>query len=337
MKNGLQVFICLCFVILSCSDDKLDVDVSAVNVDIRFDRFEKELFKATSKAELSQINKALIEKGGELYEFYVYDMLRSGSVYDDSIAQYLWYFVTDSIMCMTADDIEKSYADFDQIESEIINAFKHQKYHLPNAPLPHQVITYNGAFNYGVISTDSAIGLGLEMYLGSENRVIKEIPFPVYVKDKMDRLYLVVDVAQSWLMTNVLEQERGETFLSSLIYFGKLKYAMEALLPDLEKEKIMRYTTDEYEYALASEYNIWQYLVDMNWIYTTDVKVKLRFFEEAPTTVGITDSPGRIGQFMGWQMVRAYMEKNPAVTLQELLAEQNESKILKAYKPQPNE
>lgn len=337
MKHRLSALILLCFVIASCTNDKLDVDVSDVDVNIVFERFEVELFKGTSPAEMTRINNELIEKGGELYEFYVYDMLRSGSVYDDSIGQYLWFFVSDSMMRMVNDDLEVQFGDFEVIEDQFVDMFKHQKYHLPNTPIPTKIITYNSAFSYGVISTDSVIGIGLEMYLGPENRILKEVRFPVYMKNKMSREYLASDVAHSWIATNVLGDDRGETFLSSMIYYGKLMYILEAMMPDVPENQIIRYTEAELEYAAASEYNIWQYLVDMSWIYSIDMKVKLRFFEEAPTTVGIEESPGRIGQFMGWQMVRAYMEANPEVTVEELLNEENESKILKAYKPKENE
>jgi hypothetical protein len=333
MKHRLSGLILLCFVTASCTNDKLDVDVSDIELNLEVERFEKEMFAAKSPSEMAQINKELIQKGGELYEFYVYDMLRSGSVFDDSIDQYLWYFVSDSMMRMVNDDIQTQFANFDLIEEQLEDLFKHQKYHLPNAPLPSKIITYNSAFSYGVISTDSVIGIGLEMYLGPENRISKEVRFPVYMKDKMSREYLASDVAHSWIATNVLGDDKGETFLSSMIYYGKLMYILEAMMPDVEENRIIRYTADEYEYAAASEYNIWQYLVDMNWIYSIDMKVKLRFFEEAPTTVGIEESPGRIGQFMGWQMVRSYMDANPEVTVEELLNEKNESKILKAYKP----
>lgn len=337
MKRGLYLILFVSFVITSCSGDKLDVDVSDVDLKLDFDRFEQAMFSGESPEEMTEINADLLERGGELYEFYVYDVLRSGSVHDDSIGQYLWYFVSDSMMKLVNDDINAEFADFTEIEERITDIFKHQKYYLPNAPLPQQVITYNSAFSYGVISTDSVIGIGLEMYLGPENRMIKEIRFPLYMKDKMQRDYLPVDVAHSWLITNVLGEDRGETFLSSMIYFGKLRYMLEAFMPDLPEHLMIRYTEEEYDYALASEYNIWQYIVDMNWIYSVDMKVKLRYFEEAPTTVGIEDSPGRIGQFMGWQMVRSYMEANPDVTLEQLMNEENETKILKAYKPEEND
>lgn len=337
MREKLTAIILLCFVVLSCSNDKLNIDVSDVTIDLEFDRFEQALFNGKSPEELNEINKDLIKRGGELYEFYMFEMVRMGSVYDDSIGYYLMPFVQDSMMKTVFNDIETEFSNFSEIEQELTAAFKHLKYHLPNAPLPNKIITYNGTFVYGVVSTDSVIGIGLEMYLGEENQIVKAIQFPLYMKSKMHRNYLSIDVAQSWLMTNVIGEQQGETFLSNMIYHGKLRYAIEAMLPKAPKEYIIRYTPEEYEYAKASEYNVWQYLVDMSWIYTTDMKVKLRFFEESPTTVGIEDSPGRMGQFMGWQMVRSYMDANPEVTVQQLLDETNETKILKAYKPRNNE
>lgn len=337
MRIKLTAIISLCFVVLSCSNDKLDVDVSNVNIDVEYDRFESDMFKGNSPENLYEINSDFIKRGGQLYEFYMFEMLRMGSVYNDSIGYFLMPFVQDSMMKLVFTDIEAEFSNFSEIEQVLTSAFKHLKYHLPNAPLPQKIITYNGTFVYGVVSTDSVIGIGLEMYLGEENKIVKEIRFPIYMKSKMNRNYLPVDVAQSWLMTNVIGEERGETFLSNMIYHGKLRYAIEAMLPDIPDEFIIRYTAEEYGYALASEYNVWQYLVDMDWIYTTDMKVKLRFFEEAPTTVGIDESPGRMGQFMGWQMVRSYMAANPDVSLEQLLNETNETKILKAYKPRENE
>lgn len=335
--NKFYLIIFLSFVISSCSGDKLDVDVSNVEVDLKFERFEKEMFEGSTPEEMAKINQNLIEKGGELYEFYVYEMLRAGSVYDDSIGTLLSFFVNDSMMQMMMEDLETEFSDFNVVEEQLTDVFKRLKYHLPNSPQPKKIITYNGAFTFGVVSTDSVIGIGLDMYLGAQNRLVREIRFPQYMKDKMNRDYLTLDVAQSWLMTNVLGEDQGETFLSSMIYYGKLRYILKALLPKSEDHIIMRYNPEEYDFAVASEFEIWEYLIEMNWIYSIDMKVKLRFFEEAPSTVGIDGSPGRIGQFMGWQMVKQYMEANEDVTIEQLLLETNEAKILKEYKPEENE
>jgi hypothetical protein len=241
------------------------------------------------------------------------------------------------MMQMMMEDLETEFSDFNVIEEQLIDVFKRLKYHLPNSPQPNKIITYNGAFTFGVVSTDSVIGIGLDMYLGAQNRLVREIRFPQYMKDKMNRDYLTLDVAQSWLMTNVLGDDQGETFLSTMIYYGKLRYILKALMPKTEDHIIMRYNPEEYDFAEASEFEIWEYLIEMNWIYSIDMKVKLRFFEEAPSTVGIDGSPGRIGQYMGWKMVKAYMEENDDVTIEQLLLETNDAKILKEYKPEENE
>ena len=334
MRYPFYAIIFVLLLITGCSTDPLDVDVSDIELDLEFERFEQKMFEATSPQEMTAINKELIDFGGELYEFYVFELLRSGSVYDDSIGTYLYYFVKDSSMEMAYEDISAEFRDFETEQDQIINMFKHLKYHLPDEPMPTRVITYNSAFNYGVISTDSMIGIGLDMYLGQFNRIIQQLGFPIYMKEKMEKEYLPVDVGHSWLATNILGDNPDDTFLKSMIYYGKLFYVLDAMMPDLPDHLKARYTEEEYNWALASEANIWQYIKDMNWVYSTEMKVKLRFFEEAPTTVGIEDSPGRIGRFMGWQMIRQYMEKNEEVTVLELINETSESKFLKTYKPE---
>ena len=114
--NKFYLIIFLSFVISSCSGDKLDVDVSNVEVDLNFERFEKEMFEGSTPEEMAKINENLIEKGGELYEFYVYEMLRAGSVYDDSIGTLLSFYVNDSMMQMMMEDLETEFSDFNIVE-----------------------------------------------------------------------------------------------------------------------------------------------------------------------------------------------------------------------------
>lgn len=333
MRHVNLLLITVTIILGSCSSDPLDVDVSDVDFEMSFDRFDQDMFAVESAQEMKSLNEDLIARGGELYEFYVGEMLRSGSVYDDSAGYYLYYFVSDSMIRQSQDDINRVFPNFSNYELQLTEMFKRLKFHLPDASLPNKLITYNSAFNYGVISTDSVIGLGLDMYLGKNNEIISQLGFPVYMKDKMAEEYMLVDIAHSWIATNVLK-DQGETFLDQMIYYGKLRYLIDAMLPELEDHLKIRYTEEEYDFSLASEDDVWLFIMDMNWVYSTDMKVGLRFFEEAPTTVGIEGSPGRLGQFMGWQMIRQYMEKNPEVTVAELIAETNTAKFLKTYKPE---
>ena len=134
-------------------------------------------------------------------------------------------------------------------------------------------------------------------------------------------------------MTDEIRKQSGDDFLSNMLYYGKILYVVDAMLPEMENHYKMRYTQLEYEWAEVSEYNIWQHIVVEEWIYSKDMKLIVRYFNEGPTTVGLEDSPARIGQYLGWKIIKAFMEKNPDLTLLDLIAENNQSKILKAYKP----
>ena len=260
-------------------------------------------------------------------------MLRAGSPYDDSIGVYLSYFIQDSMMQILNTNVQQQFGDFSTEKEQIVDLFKHLKYHIPHAMLPTDVIVYNSTFANGIISTPSRIGIGLEMYLGQDNQIIQKLPYPEYFKAKMSSDYLMADIAQSWLLNNVIEDQGGEDFLSNMIYSGKILYCVDALLPNEEDHKKIKYTALEYEWAEVSEYNIWQHIIEQEWIYSKDIKLIVRYFNEGPETVGLEGSPARIGQFLGWNIIKSYMQKNPDITILDLIAEKNQSKILKAYKP----
>ena len=332
IKRILQLLIIL-FVFQACESNPLDVDISNQKVKLNLFRLDKDLFEAKSVKEINAINKKMLNETGELYEFYTIEMLGAGSPSDDSIAVYLNQLVKDSIMQIVYSNIKTKFGDFSKEKNEIENMFKHLKYHIPHAMIPENIVTYNSTFMSGVVSAPSQIGIGLEMYLGADNEIIKQVPIHEYIKPKMDAQFLMPDIAESWLVNNVIEDQKGEDFLSNMLYYGKIMYVIDAMMPDIEDNRKISYTKEEYNWAKASEYNIWEHIVEQKWIYSKSMKIVVRYFNHGPTTVGLEGSPSRIGQYLGWQVVRAYMEKNPKVTILELIAEKNNSKILKAYKP----
>jgi uncharacterized protein YjaZ len=57
---------------------------------------------------------------------------------------------------------------------------------------------------------------------------------------------------------------------------------------------------------------------------------------DAPFTAPVSqDSPGRLGTWLGWQIVESYMSKNPKATLTDLMKINNYQKMLEAsgYRP----
>ncbi len=333
MRNRFFYLITIIAFLISCSRNPLKVDVSKVDFQVEILRVDQ-IFKAQNDLQsVAKVNNELSLKSEELYPYYTAEMLQVGAPNQDSTPVFLMRFISDSIMKIVQQGIDTEFGDFSSYENGIVEMFKHLKYHIPNAIMPEKIMTYNSTFTNGVLSTSNAIGLGLEMYLGGDNEIVQQIPFPEYFKKKMDVDFLLADISESWLTANVIEDQSDESFLSNLIYYGKLYYLIKSMLPDSEDHKILRYTADEEKWAEENEYDVWQHIVEQNWVYSSEMKLQMRYFRPAPTTVGIEGSPAKLGQFIGWKIVNAYMENYPEVTVKELVAERNFTKILKSYKP----
>jgi uncharacterized protein YjaZ len=67
---------------------------------------------------------------------------------------------------------------------------------------------------------------------------------------------------------------------------------------------------------------MWRYFLEDQLLYSTDSKLANRFINPAPFSKFYleidNESPGRVGAWIGWQIVRSYM-KNNEVSLKQLL------------------
>lgn len=333
MKNRFFYLIVLLSFLYACSSSPLKVDVSDVTYEIDYLSVVEAYETGNTVEDFKQINMTINKEVPALYAYYTSEMLRVGMPMQDSTPVFLSRFIKDSTMILVNKKIKTEFGNFGIQKKEIEEMFKHLKYHISNAIMPSKLLTYNSTFTNGVISTPECIGLGLEMYLGPKDDIVQKVPFPEYFKKKMNADFLMPDIAQSWLESNVLEGNSKTSFLSNLIYYGKLLYVIKAMLPSKANFLIVRYYEKDWKWAQSNEYAMWQYIVQEGLVYDTKMKTMLRYFKPAPTTIGFEGSPDRVGQYLGFQIVSAYMLKNPHVTIADLIAEKNNTKILKSYKP----
>ncbi|HMB63878.1 MAG TPA: gliding motility lipoprotein GldB [Eudoraea sp.] len=232
-------------------------------------------------------------------------------------------------------EIGGKFGNFERETEDLELLFKHIKYYFPRLTVP-TVVTLPTDVDYRnrVILADTLLLIGLDNYLGRDHRYYAR--FERYIAAGLDRKYIMDDVAGA-VANKVLGYPGERSLLARMIYYGKHLFIKEKLLP-LESDHIhLGYSEQEMEWAMANEEQIWRYLIERELLYSTDNKLDARFLDPAPfSKFGLeldNESPGKIGRYMGWQIVRAFMENNE-ISLVQLLTIPAEEIFKKSnYKP----
>jgi uncharacterized protein YjaZ len=120
---------------------------------------------------------------------------------------------------------------------------------------------------------------------------------------------LATDYAQKYIF-----QSQRKTLLDEMIYFGKELYFKDMMIPFKTDAEKIGYTQDQLDWAISNESYIWRYFIEKELLYSTDSSLPNRFVAPAPFTKFYleldSESPGRLGQYIGWQIVRSYMDQN---------------------------
>lgn len=308
-RNSLFVFLLAFFT--ACSSDKLNIDTSKIKLDIDYINLDSILVQS-SDSELLNYHYNLQNKIDEIYDYQIGYCLQIGEVQDSVFIRSINLFKSDSGIVQLEEDIRSKFQDLTVYKEQITSGFKHLNYYFTDGKLPRNIVFMNSLFQSNAFSTHNEIGVGLERYLGYTNRIVQKLPpetFYDWMKKGWEEEYLVRDVLCSWIMTHFIE-EQDNSLVESMIQWGKILYLTEAALPDSDKRIILRYTAQQYEWADKNELLFWKYLVKEKMLFKNSGLEKANFLNEGPYTVGLPEnSPDRMGQFIGWKMVRNFMNK----------------------------
>lgn len=303
MKNIL-FFLVFVAMVFSCKNDKkLESEISKINTDIHVERFDL-LFSKVTYQTLPELKTA--------YPFMFSEK------YKDSF----WIAkATDTLQRLLFSEVEKTFLDFSSTQLEIESLFNHLKYNFPEF-YPPRIITTTSDVDYRnrVIVTDTIVVIALDNYLGTNHEFYENIP--KYIREDLKKEQIVVDLAGEYA-SNYIYQPKSKTFLDELIYFGKQLYFKDMMIPFKTEASRIAYTQEQLDWAMANENYIWRYFIEQELLFSTDTKLSGRFITPAPFSKFYLEdidgeSPGRLGQYIGWQIVKAYMENNN-VTLKDML------------------
>lgn len=336
MKHFNKLFItaALLTIMIACKNNKLDADISNINIaPVKFERLDKDLFSIT--AENMAVKEAeLTSKYGRFYQQFVFNIINANR----SDTNYILNFVNDKDMRGAFTEAQKNITDQDmaQLEEELTLSEKRFKYFFPKRKLPKKHIAYFSGFNYNIVYPDTTLGISLEMYLGKESPYYKMLQWPQYQVRSLSKEYMLPNLIRGWLISEFDNAEPVNNLLSHMIFYGKIFYACDALLPDVHDSLKIAYTSAQMSYCNKYEKNLWGFFAQENRLYENNLKTVSEFTSEGPFTGAISkECPPRIAMWIGWQIVRSYMEHNEAVTLEDLIKEPDAQKILNKSKYRP--
>lgn len=331
--HKIAIYFLIAVTLFSCKRDPLKINVRGIDVNLELKRFEQDLFAK------STIDKLFVDRLEQNYpvffDLFTRFMLRINEESREGMIHILNDFVNDPDIESVYADVKSNYPSLNKIEKEIEDGFKHYRHYFPEKPVP-SVVTFISGMQYAVISADSLVGIGLDMYLGNDYKFYDALGLPRFKTAKMTEDFIVVDVFRGWAQSEYEQDLTKRDMLSQIIYNGKILYFIEAMRPAEEKHKIIGYTKEQLEWSQNNEANVWSFLVSKNLLYSADQIKIAKFINEGPGTGGFpSEAPGQLGNYIGWQIVRAVMQKNKNITLRELMEMDDAQLILNlsGYKP----
>ncbi len=328
--------IILLLVISSCKRDKHRVNVKDVQVNLHIDRFEQDFFKL-NMGNAPEVLPQLEKKYPEFYPSFVQDIMEFGNPADTSAIQRLLMFATYPDMRLLYKQANSIYHDFSAQQAELEQMFKYFRFHFPDRQVPH-IYTFVAPFYFATPYYDTSIAIGLDMFLGADNPLYKNTNFPAYVVRRLNKEYMTPMVTKALANQQFALGTSDKTMLDQIITQGKVLYFMDAMLPATSDTLKIGYTKQQLEWCKDNEVEIWKHLVDKKMLYSTDYKSFRAYMDEAPFTSASDvppDASPRFAVWVGWQIVKKYMDANQNVTLAQLMADQDAAGILRksAYKP----
>ncbi len=308
-----------------------DIEPVAVEI-VRFDSALLAVRTDSAKQDVAQ----LYADYEEFIPLYVEGVLRLPMEDTAYFSEQLANFLVDTTMgfAQTNALAKERFANVDSIQNALNIAFSRLHYLYPDWVIPTVYLFVSG-FNSSVVYYDNMLGVGVDMYLGSDYPYYNQVVYD-YQKSTMEKEYVVRDAMSMYLAYNIAYNSKHNRLLEQMIFRGKQLFLLSQLLPDAPAWQVIGYTPEQWAWCEHYEQAIWNRIMEKRDLFKTESSVLSSYMNEGPFTAEVTqDSPGRLGLWVGWRIVDSYMCHNEEVSIHDLINEGDAQKILEQsfYKP----
>lgn len=320
--------------LVGCKNDPLRSEISGMDIEISIPRFDQELFTL----DFDTIERAVpwfYHKYNDFFDIFNVHVINIGPASAKYYSSYLSMFVNDPTNQELYAYTQNIFPEMDKLEEQLSLAFRRYHYYFPDSLIPQPVAFISG-FNHKMFTIGNYIGIGLDQYLGVDCPYYDLLGTPVYMQRNMHPGKIASDIIQTWGSANVPFNDSIDNVLNRMIYEGMLLYLTDLLLPEIPDSLKIGFTAEQIKFCKSNEKQMWTFLVEHDLLFSDDQLEIRKLTEDAPNTYYFPDaSPGRAAVWIGWQIIREYIRRNPQQSIPEFYSNRDYQSILRGSRYNP--
>lgn len=340
-KTAFALF--LSVLLFACKNKEGIPDVSDIKVNINLQRFDRDFFSIDSNDVLPGLTK-LHRQYPQLTNIFLGNILGLDSAGTlPGVKRFLHLNQSiDSAASVT-------FQNTDALKKDFQKAFQFVKYYFTDYKIP-SIVTVVGPIDALAQSSNGYtpdflgpdfLGISLQFYLG-KNFSLYQDPFfienvaPQYRSRRFSKEYIIADAMT--LITDDLfpDKSNGLPLVEQMIEKGKQWYLLDKFLPTTPDSIKTGYTQQQLDWCNENEGLIWSELIKNEDLNSLNPTVIQTYIGEGPFTQGFSPeySPGNIGPWIGWQIIKKFAAKNSSMKPEEIM-KTSARKILEEAKYKP--
>ena len=327
MRMRLSIYFPVCFLLLSCAPKKVHSESNPEKHIIRFDIVLYQYLTQNKPDEVLAEYQPFLDEYGEK----VMGIGRSDSA---GFYNRLKNFFSEPTLMQLYRDEQIRFSDISALQTELVAGMETLLRRFPNLQCPKIYLHVSG-WRQNVIVSDETLSLSADKYLGTDYPLYQDF-FYEYQRQGMAPGRMAPDYLLGFLMANFPFKGNEEILLDRMIYEGKLRYILSQLLPGRKPWEYTGYTQAQYLWCNEQRDRIWKSILENQHLFRPDYTTTSSYLKEAPTTSTLSaSSPGRVGIWLGFQIVASYMENHPATDWQVLMNRTDYVEFLKEARFNP--
>ena len=246
---------------------------------------------------------------------------------EQELAASLPQLATNAALQQLGRETAAAFPDSAALRRDLGEVFRRVHYYFPDFRTPPAVTYVSGFLAKDIYVNDSLLVVSLDWFVGP--KASKRPDLPQYMLRRYTPAGLMPLLAQDVSSKYNRHELTANTMLDAMIHAGKSLYFASQVLPCAPDSVLMGYTQREMVGLEGNEGRVWGHFLEKNLLYSTTPFLLQKYVGERPNVPEIDKTcPGRVGQWVGLQIIRKYVAEHPTVTLARLMAERNAQRIL---------